>query len=131
MVNRSKKGVYLNVEDFRELIEEGFLPFDTALELIELIQGNKFNSDGEPSSEFNIAHGIGTYDDVYRLLKGAQIDLFPIGIWSQYTLYIGSDENIYITDFNRIARIRGGIKNGIDKLIFENPLEDAEFIKSD
>lgn len=96
---------------------EGFITFDIAINIIQNLQGLELQLDKNFSVSFNALDGLGTYEDLLNWINENSINLYPIGTWPPLTIYIGDDQKLYLTDFEKIARIDASIKDGMEALI--------------
>lgn len=112
----------------REMQEEGFGLFAVAQHLTSELQGYDLSQPGGPSLEFDVRHGLGTFEDVQGWSIATGVELYPLGTWSQFTLFIGSDRELYLTDFAVMVRAPGGIVDAIEHLLLSGTVSSSEVI---
>ena len=95
---------------------EGYTISDKYVLILELIN-SKSVTGKDHRVEFDILHGLGTHGDIIGWLKRVNVSLFPLGSWSIHTIFLGDNDSLYLTDFDRIAQLNGKLKNGFDSLM--------------
>lgn len=102
-----------------QLEPEGYILFDFAKEVLESFEGIVIK-ENDPKTllfDFNGLDGLGTYDDVEPWMKANQIQLYPIGTYSQSLVLVGNDENIYVTEFSMIERVGNDFSDGLEAIL--------------
>jgi SUKH-3 immunity protein len=102
-----------------KLYMEGYYINGYCKRLVIFLNGRKIIGAGGDDLEFDILHGLGTFDDIQTLTSSIGVSMFPIGTWSAYTIFLGEDEKIYLTDFYKIVRVSGNAVDGLEKLAFK------------
>jgi hypothetical protein len=101
-----------------ELSREGFHIFDAAKLILESVQDIRVRNNDVQVIEFKALIGLGTFEDVQPWMQANSLCLYPVGGWSQYTMYIAENNGLYVTDFEKVAKIGEEISDGLDALLF-------------
>lgn len=110
------------------LKSEGFLLEPNIIPLLSLIDGRVVESVYGNRVEFDVLHGLGTLDDIYHFDTIRSLSPFPIGTWSAYTILIDKNGDIYLTDFDRLALIKGKTETGIMSIVNGPSAKDMIFL---
>lgn len=91
------------------ILEDGYKLSNNAISLSRLLYGRRFKNPNGRECGFSPLYGLGHYDDLVGWMEFNNIDLFPIGFWSDQTIYMGSDEEIYLSDPDNtvVSKING------------------------
>lgn len=102
-----------------QLEPEGYILFDFAKEVLESFEGIVIKENDQKTLlfDFNGLDGLGTYDDVEPWMKANQIQLYPIGTWPQCMVLVGSDQNLYVTEFSKVAKVGNHFSEGLEDLL--------------
>jgi len=115
---------YVDLSDtITKLSKEGFDIFEAALVLLQNVHGIDARTPKGTPINFSAADGLGTYDDLAPWMRAHRMRLYPLGGWSQDTLYLDEYNRLYRIEFTQIARVGETITDGLDALIFDHSSE--------